>query len=427
MSNTTYGAIKLATAEDVGAVLKKKMGTVNGYKPKEWADTINLMGLLPIRTASGTIAHFEDGADDVPLKSLTATITPKQEGTGDPSPTNPRPISGTSELTLNHKGKNLLDVKPYADWEAVANSYFGLRNCIPSGRRMIMTFTDKDTSVDVSGCYLGFFDSSYTSGNLGQNQYRWCLSDGVVSQYRQNYPVNNDTTIYLDSVFIYPKTEETYNKIFTRYNVQIELGTTSTTYEPYTGTTYTVDLGQTVYAGELDVTTGEGSITHQMYDMSALSWNKNGSTPTFYSGIIQGITEQTADFYCTCYLPTVNGGYNAQNWKCSLRGETGQTRIWVCDNRFETSADFRASLTNQKIVLPKATPTEIALTPEEVNTFYGANNIWADTGDTEVEYRADIDLLLESLQGNRGLQMLRATPTEETEQTEEVEENEDER
>ena len=36
MSSSTYGAIKLATAEDVGAVLKKKMGTQTGYKPKEF-------------------------------------------------------------------------------------------------------------------------------------------------------------------------------------------------------------------------------------------------------------------------------------------------------------------------------------------------------------------------------------------------------
>ena len=110
MSSNTYGAIKLTTAEEVGTILKKKMGTVNGYKPKEWADTINLLGKLPIKSASGAIAHFTDGADDVPLKSCVLTLNPLQTGTGAPSPTNPRPITGFTGVNVTRCGKNLFDV-----------------------------------------------------------------------------------------------------------------------------------------------------------------------------------------------------------------------------------------------------------------------------------------------------------------------------
>lgn len=47
----------------------------------------------------GAIASFNDGAD-APLNSLTASIVPVQAGSGDPSPTNVRPISGWTNETI---------------------------------------------------------------------------------------------------------------------------------------------------------------------------------------------------------------------------------------------------------------------------------------------------------------------------------------
>lgn len=42
-----------------------------------------------------------------------------------------------------------------------------------------------------------------------------------------------------------------------------------------------------------------------------------------------------------------------------------------------------------------AEPIEYTLTPQEVKTYLGQNNIWSDTGDTEVTYRADIQKFIE--------------------------------
>lgn len=51
-----------------------------------------------VHVASGPIATFE--GEDLPLKSLTASIVPVQAGSGDPSPTNVRPISGWTEEVI---------------------------------------------------------------------------------------------------------------------------------------------------------------------------------------------------------------------------------------------------------------------------------------------------------------------------------------
>lgn len=51
-------------------------------------------------TASGAVASFSDGAEDVPMDSCVVDIEPVQSGSGDPSPSNVRPISGWSEVNV---------------------------------------------------------------------------------------------------------------------------------------------------------------------------------------------------------------------------------------------------------------------------------------------------------------------------------------
>ena len=364
-------------------------------KTKEYTDDA-IVSILPTDTASGTIATFETSLT-LPLVECKAQIVPTQEGSGDPSPSNVRPISGWTACNVTRAGANIWDEQwqeGYYDTAGIyhTGNYVCSKNpiCIlggaayfivvPSGHTLYICFYDKDET------FINRVSFSTSQGYVIPNNAAF-LQFNMGGSYGTTY--NNDISIN------YPNTD--------------------TEYHAYTGTTVTIDLDGTVYVGELDVKRGVLTITHTLYDMSALSWSKNGSTPTFYSGIVQGIKEQTADFYCTCYLPSVNGGYNAQNLKCSLRGETGQTRIWVCDNSFETAADYKASLTNQKIVLPKATPTEVTLTPEEITTLVGENNIWADTGDIEVEYKVSIkdyvDSKLASL-GTRSASLTKAASVE---------------
>ena len=54
-----------------------------------------------LASASGAVASFSDGAD-LPLKSLLVDIEPVQSGSGDPSPTNVRPISGWNAVNVKN-------------------------------------------------------------------------------------------------------------------------------------------------------------------------------------------------------------------------------------------------------------------------------------------------------------------------------------
>ena len=46
------------------------------------------------------------------------------------------------------------------------------------------------------------------------------------------------------------------------------------------------------------------------------------------------------------------------------------------------------------VVYPLATPQTYQLTPQQLKTLYGTNNVWADTGDTSVTYSADTKIYL---------------------------------
>lgn len=63
-----------------------------------------------VTSASGAVASFTDAIGEVPVENCIVTIMPTQSGTGDPSPSNVRPIIGVSGVNVWRTGKNLLNV-----------------------------------------------------------------------------------------------------------------------------------------------------------------------------------------------------------------------------------------------------------------------------------------------------------------------------
>ena len=96
--------------------------------------------------------------------------------------------------------------------------------------------------------------------------------------------------------------------------------------------TYPIALGQTVYGGTLNVTTG-----------------------------VLTVTDANIASYAGEALPST----------------------WICDRA--VYAEGVTPPTGSQVVYKLATPIEVQLTPTEVKTLLGANNIWADTGDITVE------------------------------------------
>jgi len=169
----------------------------------------------------------------------------------------------------------------------------------------------------------------------------------------------------------------------------IEVGSTATTYEPYTGDTYTFPFGQTVYGGTLNVTTGvlTISVVKQHIDLS----NYNYRTTSGYDRFSVELTNRS-----TTGSSRINKGNSVlatYNYVDTATSEHFYITPSVCVMFFVENTFRNGEL---DIIYPLETPQTIQLTPQEIKTLLGANNIYHDcNGDTDVTYRANGALYVE--------------------------------
>lgn len=164
-------------------------------------------------------------------------------------------------------------------------------------------------------------------------------------------------------------------------------------------TTYTASLGRTIYGGQADIVTGEGEAQYG-YIVFDGSNDENWGSYSAYNGYYIGISDMKSgtrqDGACnqlTCSKSTAQGQTDAF-WL-----GVGNARLYVIgvyDSMGNTLEAFRTYLSNNPLVVvyPLATPETFTFAPITAETELGTNNFWADEGDSDVTYRADIDLLL---------------------------------
>lgn len=180
---------------------------------------------------------------------------------------------------------------------------------------------------------------------------------------------------------------------------QLTVGSTTTDYHPYAGNRYTIQLGQTVYGGTLDVTNGTMTV------------DRVTDTLTGHESIV------VLDMYYVVGTTHPHPIWTAANVLCSHFARSGLNSVasgnspnnaWfrldktVAD--FATSDAFQAYIVNQhtagtpvQISYRLATPITITLDPVTIAAIAGqTNNVWADAVDVAVEFAADLKHYIDS-------------------------------
>ena len=299
------------------------------YKPRLDEHDEQIEEALVLGTASGSIASFTDGST-LPMRKLEVEIEPVQSGSGEPSPTNVRPISGWDECNVSVVGKNL--------------SKSQVNNSVLCSVKKGVTYT------------LSF------DGNVGANIKKNTNSGEVViwgPQLPLTFTADEDFNLFLNA----------WNANIS--NIQVEVGNQATEYKPYNGTTYTIDLDGTRYGGTLDVVSGALTVDRVGVDLSSVSftydsnnkrWNRQFSDMKNYSA-------RSADLMFEQYQATTS----------AYTGDTGTAFAYGKDIYIY---DANQSLTiSGKCIYELATPQTIQLTPTEVKSLLATNNVFADTGD----------------------------------------------
>ena len=179
-----------------------------------------------------------------PLSGFTIPFLPVQQGTGDLSPDNVRPITGWSGAKFTRSGKNmfLYNADNVKQNNAVSGStQLGTRAVYHTG-----IFADGQTTFSLSA-YRKNADAP-TGRNLN---YGWFIggvasSKGYFIKETEEVEVNTNPSAGAEIVLITTNDNvSTMQSNIQKYNIQIEVGSSASPYAEYTGASYPVTFPAT--------------------------------------------------------------------------------------------------------------------------------------------------------------------------------------
>lgn len=294
------------------------------------------------------VATIIDGADGYPVDNLDILITPVQEGEDDPSPDNIRPIRGWNAVTVTRAGKNL---------------FF---------RRY------DNAALDESGRIVDSEDSYCMVGEVKAGTEYYINKNSAPIAYHTTIPEKNGDPAYngyssdsaktftpaIDgyAVVEYPSwiSDPTMGTSQSR-NIDTDATPGDYSYQSYEGETYTITFPETVYGGLLNVTDGILYVTHAAIE--------------------------------------------------SYNGEPLPTTEWKSDRDINTYVEGEGPSIGAQVVYHLETPISYRLTPTQITTLLGVNNVWANAGSVNnMVYCADTKLYIDK-KIKEAVKKLDPTPT----------------
>lgn len=418
--------------------------------PSDW------LKAFPTDTASGTVASFTDGANDIPLQSLVVDINPVQD------------LNGYDSPWVGGNGKNVFDQTLMRDREAWYNiavkvkpstqytistsltttsdglyCYFNNTNAQGGSSTALVYATHSVTVTSTEDGYV-YVSQRRSKGENSFQNYQWQIEEGstatAYAPYENIRPISgwNGVKVTRSGKNLLPMEIQSgsYNNGVT-ITVNPDL---SITYNKPNGNNWTTNRLGTfmLQAGTYIIIEDDDSAQNGRISLKKLPgnteivntrWNKRltftlteatqiyadfsrasqatdlvikfmifkGNTATAsdyepYNGVNVSI-----DLGQTVYGGTLNpltGVLTVYPYYASYNGET-LTGRWISDR--DVYADGTTPTIGAQVVNIGAQGVTVQLEPHEVKSLYGVNNIWADTGDSAVEYRADTKLYINRL------------------------------
>ena len=307
---------------------------------------------------------------------------PAQEGSGDPSPDNIRPIKGRDSVKVERCGENLLNIKPFNKFTKNGITF----EYVPDGGIHISGTATASADGPVfpvwhlpPGKYYGLntvkgIHASFVVQRNGKPL--WLNAKGIFEILAW------DVTKYWYALV---SAGETVDETIYPYFVP---GTTApTTYTPYTGSTTDIALPETVYGGTLDAVSGEGQETWKTIDLanakiSLYGINQYGIanfyllTKTNNIHTTTGVTD-----YFTSSLPKDNTPFNNATKIGIMKANESTFYIRLKETDAKNPEMVKAYLAsiNAKLVYKLAEPVPFTATSTQpIPALIGVNTIYTD-------------------------------------------------
>ncbi len=154
-------------------------------------------------------------------------------------------------------------------------------------------------------------------------------------------------------------------------------------------TTY---LTRDIFGGYVDLISGTLVVDRKYVLGDTLDWAYVSGGAYFYaitSDKEKGYNNVTCNIYATAQQAGVANLQNNQ-----IVGDMNDTTVYVKDNRYTNATTFKQAMSGTGILYELATPQTYQLTPQQVNTLVGTNNVWSEQGNIELSYHIPITNLL---------------------------------
>ena len=335
------------------------------------------------------ILTINDGVE-APIDSLKVHFTPIQEGSGDPSPTNVRLISGWTGLDACISVVNVWDEQweiggiNNSGQETSGSKQIRAKNyipCIPNTKYRIIYDPIEGRPDGSTDMKLQFYDKNK---QLISTDWRG----------RNYLPTSPNNACYMRFVM-----SDDYGTVY-KNDISINYPYTVTDYHPYTGTITPISWQSeagTVYGGYVDLVSGEIVAEWLSMDMSTLTWTvkSNNNIYWFYASKQMPVNLWYPDVdaasnnsykahimfdkYKTVASAHIYNGSSGDNC-IGLDWTYPNASIRIRDDSYNQDIDsFTTSMNNATLYYELATPITIAtIAPTPLSTIKGINNIWSN-------------------------------------------------
>ena len=328
-----------------------------------------------------------DNYEGMPM-DVVSTFAPKQAGSGDPSPTNIRAITGWTGAKLTRCGKNLCPGFESGGYENGTGKTFDSTSY----------YRTKKIPITEGATYTHSTSKGWNPNDI----HFWDKDEVHLGQYSSISALNNRPAGAAYVAFNYYQQDITW--------VQLELGSTATAYEPYQGETFSATFGQTVYGGTLNWNTGVLTVDRNVVsfngseewgmDSSGVWAGANGNG--FYTKSVnykgkwntiplcseyKGVGRQPESGFANNTVCLISGGAQIE----FIRTEYTELNDWKSYLAARASAG-----TPVQVCYKLSTPTTIQLAAHEIAALRGVNMLFGD-GTLTVSGRKDILWLTEKL------------------------------
>lgn len=375
-------------AEDAAAATNAIIDDTAITPDKTWSSLRILDTLCPPIKATGNpvVCHPVEG---YPL-GVTVNFAPIQEGEGDPSPENVRPIKAREAVDVTRCGVNMLDPELIED--AGLKPYGLTITHLGSGKVHIEGVYTKETP---GGSFVILYTQQHILEGKALNIRSFVTKGSLKIDSTYGFRSRGENAIAIN-VSWEPGTAVDMDIVVMVSPKDI----TPSAFAPYTGQTATLTLPRTIYGGTVDAVTGEGQETWKLLTL-------DGTEPWADNGNIASRKEQQWALYGILgpYPGTFGISSHFDNIKGSQVYPFNFVRISAnslvfhvaLDGPFATSDALKSYLAAQyaagtpvQIAYKLATPTPITATGgKPIPALAGTNTLLTDGDSLTVTGRAD--------------------------------------